>query len=75
MRITCDERLNEFHQFSLATGIVESDTYHIGEILCQLDKSDFKKAMDVEIVVHTENKHWKVVKKEDFGYPPYIKAI
>jgi len=42
---TCDEKFNDLHPCSFASGLVENDTYHMGDMLKQPEKKDFINAI------------------------------
>jgi len=49
---TCDDLLNDMHPLSLATGIVENEVFHLGQMLRQDDRKHFAEAMEAEINGH-----------------------
>ena len=58
-----DQSCNQIHHMVLAAGHALNEVYTFRDMLKQEDKSDFMKAMSVEVREHEKRHHWEVVKR------------
>ena len=63
------------HPFSFATGLVENEVFHLGQMLRQEDRSKFAEAMSKEIHDHNTKNHWRVIRRSEAGNNKIIKSI
>ena len=53
----------------------KNDVFHFHQAMQQDDRDEFIKAMVKELEDHKRNKHWKLVRRDEIGNAPTIKAI
>ena len=63
------------HPFSFATGYMENEVFHLGQMLKQEDRASFGEAMEKEISSYNQQQHWKIVPKTKAGRTKIIKSI